>query len=80
LVMKLTVLWLAPAKSRMAMPERSCSAEQNWSRPLLLRVSNTHRGEAHYLLASLAPAASAGLAEEPEDDEGAVEDGAVATA
>src|ERR1700733_14149211 len=77
--MKLTVLWLAPARSRIAMPERSSSAVQNWSRPLLLRVSNTHRG--HYLLASPAPAASAGLLDEgPEAGVDPAEEGLAAAA
>ena len=34
------VLWLAPARSKRVSPGRSTSKEQNWSRPLLLRVSN----------------------------------------
>src|SRR5258706_4905937 len=37
------VCWLAPARSRICIPERSCRAAQNCSRPWLLRVSNSVR-------------------------------------
>src|SRR5260370_39743287 len=36
--MKLTLAWLAPAKSNMDRFSRSCMELKNWSNPLLMRV------------------------------------------
>src|ERR1700687_1219204 len=44
--MKLTLAWLAPAKSRMDRFSRSCKELKNWSSPLLERVCGCAAGAA----------------------------------